>query len=57
MKKKYLKPELDTKGYAQFENVFTRCTKGNSKKVDCFVVSGWTPDESIYAAYCNNCST
>lgn len=31
MKKIYMKPELGTKQYAQFENVFTGCSKSNSK--------------------------
>ena len=27
MKKEYVKPKLDTKAYAQFENVFADCNK------------------------------
>lgn len=53
MKKEYTKPELDTKGYAQFENVFTKCTKGNPKK-GCVEVPGWPPSGSEYAAYGGN---
>lgn len=53
MKKKYTKPELDSKGYAQFENVFTQCTKGNSKR-GCSIVPSWAPSGSDYAAYGNN---
>lgn len=30
MKKEYIKPELDTKAYAQFESVFTDCNKTQS---------------------------
>lgn len=29
MKKEYSKPELDTKAYAQFESVFTGCSRGH----------------------------
>ena len=54
MKKVYTKPELDTKGYAQFENVFTQCTKGNSKKAECYMVPGWPPVGNHYAAYGGN---
>lgn len=31
MKQTYTKPQLETKAYAQFENVFTACSKGNEK--------------------------
>lgn len=35
MKKSYLKPQLDRKAYAQFENVFTACNKGNAVPQGC----------------------
>lgn len=35
MKKEYTKPLLDTKAYAQFENVFTACNKGNASPQGC----------------------
>ena len=54
MKKEYTKPMLDIKGYAQFENVFTQCTKGNDKKDGCQVVPGWPPSGNHYAAYGGN---
>lgn len=31
MKKEYAKPELNTKAYAQFENVFTGCDQNPSQ--------------------------
>lgn len=31
MKKEYTKPELNTKAYAQFENVFTGCDQNPSE--------------------------
>jgi hypothetical protein len=39
MKKEYTKPELNTKAFAQFENVFTAC--GKTKHDGC----GWALDE------------
>lgn len=35
MKKEYTKPVLDTKAFAQFENVFTACDKGNAHAQGC----------------------
>ena len=35
MKKEYSKPELDAKAFAQFENVFTACNKGNAVPRGC----------------------
>ncbi|MEQ8174748.1 MAG: hypothetical protein ABRQ26_06705 [Syntrophomonadaceae bacterium] len=35
MKKVYEKPELNAKAYAQFENVFTACDKGNASPQGC----------------------
>lgn len=40
MKKVYTKPELVTKAYAQFENVFTACSK-NPSEIGC----GYASDE------------
>ena len=33
MKKDYSKPVLDTKAFAQFENVFTACSKGHEGEI------------------------
>ena len=33
MKKEYSKPDLDTKAFTQFENVFTACSKGHEGKI------------------------
>jgi len=35
MKKTYVKPELDSRTFAQFENVFTACNKGNAHAQGC----------------------
>lgn len=35
MKKTYVKPELDSRTFAQFENVFTACNKGNFHAQGC----------------------
>ena len=55
MKKDYSKPVLDTKAFAQFENVFTRCNKGESPciKID----DDWPPSGPDYAALTTNTST
>lgn len=34
MKKRYITPELNIKAYAQFENVFTACSKGNAHSIN-----------------------
>jgi len=57
MKKEYTKPLLDAKAYAQFENVFTECTKGNAIPQGCSPYDGWTPSESDEAAFKTNSST
>ena len=57
MKKEYTKPQLDAKAYAQFENVFTECTKGNAIPRGCEVIPGWEPSESTQAAFKTNAST
>ena len=52
MKQAYVKPELDVRTYAQFENVFTFCDKGNEHSRGCkFAAHGnpgrdspWTHD-------------
>ena len=38
--KKYESPVMDVKKYAQFERVFTYCTKGNDDPHNCYDVSG-----------------
>jgi len=57
MKKEYTKPQLDATAYAQFENVFTKCTKGNDTPRECSVVPGWPPKGDEFAAYKGNAST
>jgi len=47
MKKEYKKPELDTKAYAQFESVFTKCDREH----DCKVVEDWSPSGSSYTSH------
>lgn len=49
MKKKYTKPELNTKAYAQFESVFTGCNK--TRSANCSVPNGYPSDGSSYCAY------
>ncbi|WP_034378430.1 hypothetical protein [Dehalobacter sp. UNSWDHB] len=58
MKKAYTKPELDTKAYAQFENVFTACNKGNDGPAGCIFVDDpdWPPKKSDWAAFKQNSS-
>jgi len=53
MKKEYTKPELDTKAYAQFENVFTACNKGNAIPRGCIFVDdpNWPPAGQPNAAF------
>lgn len=44
---RYERPVLTTKAYAQFENVFTNCNKGNEKK--CTVcVPGLNPGNDVH---------
>jgi len=50
MKKEWTKPELIKRAYAQFENVFTYCNKGNSKQ-GCIPDVGWSPNDPTLAAY------
>jgi hypothetical protein len=59
MKKVYTKPELNTKAYAQFENVFTACDKGNpgSQKCHTDIFPHSSSDPSGSAAYSCNEST
>ncbi len=57
MKKEYTKPQLDATAYAQFENVFTNCTKGNDKKETCYYIPGWSPSDEEWAAFKSNGST
>jgi len=56
MKKDYSKPVLDTKAYAQFENVFTKCTR-EPKTSGCSEIPGWPPSESEFTAFKSNRST
>ncbi|MBU7007238.1 hypothetical protein [Phosphitispora fastidiosa] len=51
MKKEYCKPELDVKAYAQFENVFTKCNKGNDGPQKCSFIPGWPPNDEEWAAF------
>lgn len=51
MKKRYEAPKINVEYYAQFENVFTKCTKGNETKTNCDIVPGWPPKGSEYAAF------
>lgn len=58
MKKKYTKPELDTKAYAQFENVFTACNKGNAHAQGCVSdTADHSSDGNWSAAFNGNEST
>jgi len=57
MKKDYSKPVLDTKAFAQFENVFTKCSKGNSKNGCVVLDNEWPPSGSEFAAFKSNSST
>lgn len=50
MKKEYSKPELDTKVYAQFENVFTAC---NKVKKNPICTPGF-PDPPSGSEYCKH---
>lgn len=50
MKKEYTKPELNTKAYAQFESVFTRCSKANG----CPWVDDLVPSGSSYSEHQNS---
>lgn len=56
MKKEYTKPKLDSKAFAQFENVFTACSKGNESKPGCYPESYGHPNEGFEysAAYKSN---
>lgn len=58
MKKEYSKPEIDTKAFAQFENVFTACSKGNESVRGCISGIFDTPstDPSGSAAFKSNMS-
>lgn len=58
MKKKYSKPEIDTKAFAQFENVFTACSKGNEAVQGCMagIYEAPSTDPSHSAAFKSNIS-
>ncbi|HWQ71410.1 MAG TPA: hypothetical protein VN370_03725 [Desulfitobacteriaceae bacterium] len=49
MKEKYNKPELESKPYAQFENVFAACTKNNA--ADCVANTIWPPAGPSYSSH------
>lgn len=51
MKKEYSKPELDTKAYAQFENVFTGCDKNPGKNNNCEFDFMYPNEGSSYCAH------
>lgn len=59
MKREYSKPELNTKAYAQFENVFTACDKGNPDPQGCYSDQYEHPSTGrpFSAAYNSNGST
>jgi hypothetical protein len=56
-KKPYESPQMDVKEFAQFENVFTYCNKGNSHSQGCVDITGTgndadgTGDKSEQAAF------
>lgn len=50
MKEEYVKPELIAKPYAQFENVFAKCSKTPGKGCDA-VTSCWPPRHSSYSSH------
>lgn len=61
MKKEYKTPELNIKAYAQFENVFTACSKGNAHSINketglpCMPEPGTHPGQgSGFAAFKTN---
>jgi len=50
MKKTYVKPELDARTYAQFENVFTACSRNtNNDKFGCSYCGDWNPGVDVHA--------
>lgn len=50
MKKMYTKPLLDRKAYAQFENVFTACNKGNAIPRGCQSDTAEHPSDGNWSA-------
>ncbi|MDR0326556.1 MAG: hypothetical protein LBI19_10755 [Oscillospiraceae bacterium] len=56
-KKPYESPQMDVKEFAQFENVFTYCNKGNAHTQGCVDITGTgndadgTGDKSGQAAF------
>ena len=46
MKKVYAKPEIDTRTFAQFENVFTACDK-NPSRTNCVTCGPWNPGNDV----------
>lgn len=51
--KKYEKPVLTTQAYAQFENVFTYCSKGNAKR-GCVYLGEGNPGSSSGPGHSNH---
>ena len=50
MKKTYAKPGLESRTFAQFENVFTACTKStNNPKHGCTYCGEWNPGVDVQA--------
>jgi hypothetical protein len=47
MKEEYVKPELETKAYAQFEDVFTRCARASG----CTWIDDEIPSGSEYTEH------
>ena len=48
MKKTYEKPGLESRTFAQFENVFTACTKGNAHAQGCTYCGPWNPGVDVH---------
>ena len=50
MKKIYEKPGLESRTFAQFENVFTACTRNtNNDKFGCVWCGDWNPGVDVHA--------
>jgi len=55
MKKTYAKPGLESRTFAQFENVFTACTRNtNNPKFGCQYCGDWNPGVDVQAT-CDVC--
>jgi len=51
MRKVYAKPEIDTRTFAQFENVFTACDR-NPSRTDCVTCGPWNPGDDVKPCDC-----